>query len=51
MTSERARTKLLFTVGLVACLFLAGTATNVVFAQENPAPRTLTADQVVGGHW
>jgi hypothetical protein len=46
MTSERAGTKLLCTVGLVACLFLAETATNVLFAQEIPAA-PLTADQVV----
>jgi hypothetical protein len=46
MTSERARTRLLSTVGLVACLILVETAMNVVFAQETPAA-PLTADQVV----
>lgn len=46
MISERAGTRLLSTVGLMACLFLAETATNVVFAQGIPAA-PLTADQVV----
>ena len=46
MTSERARTRLLSAVGLVACLFVAWTATTVAFAQETPAA-PLTADQVV----
>ncbi len=46
MTSQRARTKLLSTVGLVACLFLAETATNTSFAQDAP-PAPLTGDEVV----
>ena len=46
MTSREVRTKLLSTIGLVACLFLAETATNVSFAQAAPAA-PLTADEVV----
>src|SRR5258708_22591212 len=46
MTSGQRKVQLLSTVGLVMCLFLAGTPSNVSFAQETSvAP--LTADQVV----
>src|SRR2546422_6344649 len=46
MTSGQGKVQLLSTIGLVMCLFLAGTPANVSFAQETSvAP--LTADQVV----
>src|SRR5258708_19513015 len=46
MTSGKGKVQLLSTIGLVMCLFLAGTPSNVSFAQETSvAP--LTADQVV----
>src|SRR5260370_18098974 len=46
MTSGQGKVQLLSTIGLVMCLFLAGTPANVSFAQEiSVAP--LTADQVV----
>jgi hypothetical protein len=46
MTFGETRTKLLSTVGLVVCLFLAETATKASFAQEAPVV-PLTADQIV----
>jgi hypothetical protein len=46
MTSRKEKAKLPSMIALAACLFLAGTATNVLFAQEAPAV-PLTADQVV----
>ncbi len=46
MTSGQGKVQLLSTIGLVMCLFLAGTPANVSFAQETTvAP--LTSDQVV----
>src|SRR5207253_8226446 len=46
MTSGRGKVQLPSTIGLVMCVFLAGTPANVSFAQETSvAP--LTADQVV----
>src|SRR5260370_21675228 len=46
MTSGQGKVQLLSTIGLVICLFLAGTPAKVSFAQETSvAP--LTADQVV----
>src|SRR5437879_13132516 len=46
MTSGQGKVQPLSTIGLVMCLFLAGTPANVSFAQETSvAP--LTADQVV----
>jgi hypothetical protein len=46
MTSREGKVQLLSTIGLMVCLFLAGTPANVSFAQETSvAP--LTADQVV----
>ena len=46
MTSGRGKVQLPSTIGLVMCVFLAGTSANVSFAQETSvAP--LTADQVV----
>jgi hypothetical protein len=46
MTSGQGRVQLLSTIGLVTCLFLAGTPANVSFAQETSVP-SLTTDQVV----
>src|SRR5260370_3091671 len=46
MTSVQVKLQLLCKIGLVMCVFLAGTPANVSFAQETSvAP--LTADQVV----
>src|SRR5712692_3040992 len=46
MTSGQGKVQLLSTIGLVMCLFLAGTPANVSFAQET-AVAPLTSDQVV----